>query len=179
MSTPAQVRSVAAIERFRLQIAKYEQQVQTALESLTAELQHAITWLKNDRPSYWKKQRQLAEDTLHQAKQNLERCLLFTVGDERPACREEKAAIKIAQTRLETCREKIERVRYWNRQLQHESLEFSSRINQLKRILENELPTARARLQQMVQQLDAYQIERPPLAEPPPSAGKHAGETPT
>lgn len=174
MSSPAQVRNVEVIEHFRSQLAKYEEQVQLSLESLTSELQRATTWLRNDRPSYWKKQTKLAEDGVHEAKMNLERCIMFpTVSGERPACREERTALKKAQARLEFCREKVEKVRYWNRQIQHEMLEYTGRIGQLKRLLETELPAARARLQQIVRRLDEYQIEQTPLArdpEPAPSA---------
>ncbi len=168
MSTPAQVRNVEAIENFRAQLAKYEERVQLSLEALTSELQRATDWLRNDRPSFWKKQTKLAEDAVHEAKMELERCLMFpTVSGERPACREERTALKKAQARLEYCREKVEKVRYWNRQIQHEMSEYSGRIGQLKRILETELPAARARLQQIVRRLDEYQIERTPLAREP------------
>lgn len=163
MPSPAQVRSVDAIESFRIQLAKYEQQVLDSLQSLSAELNRATAWLKRDRPSYWKKQTKLAEDTVHQAKLDLEHCIMFpVVAGERPACREERSVLKQAQVRLQYCREKIERVRYWNRQIQHEMLEYEGRVGQLKSILETELPAARARLQQIIQRLDAYQIERPP-----------------
>ncbi|MEM8947283.1 MAG: hypothetical protein AAGD11_19070 [Planctomycetota bacterium] len=168
MSTPAQVYNVDAIEHFRQQLAKYEEQVQVALEALTSELQRATGWLRNDRPSYWKKQTKLAEDAVHEAKMNLERCLMFpTVSGDRPSCREEKVALRKAQSHLEYCREKVERVRYWNRQIQHEMLEYSGRIGQLKRLLETELPAARARLQQIVRRLDEYQVEQTPLSRPP------------
>lgn len=166
MSSPAQVRSVEAIEQFRLQLAKYEEQVQGALETLAAETQRAEKWLKHDRPSYWKKQTKLAEDAVHQAKLDLERCLMFpTVSGERPSCREERTELKQAQARVTYCREKTERVQYWNRQIQHEMLEYSGRIGHLKRMIETELPAARARLQQIVHRLDAYQVERAPLSE--------------
>jgi len=168
MSSPAQVRSVDAIESFRAQLAKYEQQVEVALESLTAELHRATNWLKHDRPGYWKKKTKLAEDAVHQSKLDLQRCIMFpTVSGERPACREERAAQRKAQVQLEYCREKVERVHYWNRQIQHEMLEYSGRIGQLKRMLETELPAARARLQQIVHRLDAYQVERAPQAREP------------
>ena len=168
MSNPAQVRSVEAIESFRLQLAKYEQQVQDALESLTSQLQQATRWLKHDRPAYWKKQTKLAEDAVHQAKLNLERCLMFpAVAGERPSCREERDTLKKSQAHLEYCREKVERVRYWNRQIQHDMLEYEGRVGQLKRLLETELPAARAKLQQIVHRLDAYQVERAPQSQPP------------
>jgi len=162
MPSPAQVHSVAAIELFRTQLAKYEQQVQSALETLTSELQRATEWLQHDRPSFWKQQTKQAEDGVHQAKLDLERCLIFPIAGEQPACREEKAVLKKAQLRLEYCREKSERVRHWNRHMQHEMFEYEGRVGQLRRILETELPAARAQLQQIVRRLDAYQIEQAP-----------------
>ena len=161
MPTPAQVRSVEAIEHFRLQLAKYEQRVQSALETLTAEMQRAADWLEHDRPQHWKVQTKRAEDAVQQAKLDLERCLIFPIAGERPACREEKAVLRKARDRVDYCREKSERVRHWKRQMHHELFEYQGSVGQLKRILETELPAARAKLQQIVRRLDAYQVEKP------------------
>ncbi len=169
MTSSAQVRSVEAIEQFRAQLAKYEQQVQSALETLSSEVRRAADWVAHDRPSYWKRETKLAEDMVQQAKLDLERCLIFPIAGEQPSCREERAALKKAQQRVDDCREKSERARHWKRQLHHEIFEFEGRIGHLKRILETELPAARARLQQIVAHLDSYQIERPRAATPSPS----------
>ncbi len=176
MPSPAQVHSVDAIEHFCAQLAKYEQQVQSALEALTSELQRAGEWLQHDRPSYWKQQTKLAEDVVHQAKLDLERCLIFPIAGEQPTCREEKAVLKKAQQRVDYCREKIERVRHWNRHMQHEMFEYEGRVGQLRRILETELPAARAKLQQIIRRLDAYQIERAPQSQEPQVINKSKGE---
>ena len=162
MSGPANVHSVAAIESFRAALAKFELRARDAMESLSAEMHRIVDWLEHDRPQYWKLQSREAADRVHLAKMNLERCLTFKVGDHRPACREEKDELKKAQQRVEYCREKAERVKHWNRQLQHELFEYEGRIGQLQRMLEIELPAARAKLQKVVQRVDAYQMERPP-----------------
>jgi len=103
-----------------------------------------------------------AEDGLHQAKLDLERCLLMTVAGERPACREQKAAVKAAQVRLAYCREKADVVKVWQRNFRHESLEFRGRVGQLRRALEHDVPQARAVLMKILRRLEEYQIERPP-----------------
>lgn len=164
MTGPAQVQSVEAIESFGAAIAQFEQRAQDALEILSGELRRALEWLEHERPAYWKEQRRIASDKIHQAKRDLERCLAFPVADERPSCREERAILKRSRTRLEQCREKSERTQHWNRQLHHELLEYQGRVGALKRMLETELPAARAQLQQIVRRLDAYQIERPPAS---------------
>jgi len=167
MPGPANVHSIAAIESFRGTLAQFESRVQNALESLSAEMRRLTDWLEHDRPRHWKEQTRNASDEVHQAKINLGRCLTFKVGDERPSCREEKAALRKAKLHVEYCHDKAERVKYWNRQLQHELCEYEGRVGHLKRLLENELPAARAKLKQIVRQIDAYRIERPPeISEP-------------
>lgn len=162
ISSPAHVHSVAAIESFRGALARFEKRVEDALGDLAGEMRRVMDWLEHDRPRHWKEQSRQASDAVHQAKLDLERCLMFPVADERPACREERANLKKAQLRVEYCREKVERVKHWNRQLQHELFEYEGRVGQLQRMLETDLPAARAKLQQIVQRLDAYRIERPP-----------------
>jgi len=162
MSGFAQVRSVDAIVRFRASLADFEKQVQRALDSLGFELQRVVDWLDHDRPAYWKLEAKRAADAVHLAKMDLERCLIFPVAGEQPACREERAALRKAQQREEYCREKREAVKRWQRELHHEMFEYQGRIAHLRRILETELPAARGFLKQIVDRLDAYQVEQPP-----------------
>jgi exonuclease VII large subunit len=162
MSGQARVRSVDAIEAFRGTLGRFEQRVQDALDTLRGELQRAADWLEHDRPAYWMEQSRQAAGVVQQAKIDLERCLMYPVADERPSCREERATLERAKARLEYCREKTERVKHWKRELHHELFEYEGRVGHLRRMLEADLPSARARLQQVVRRLDAYQIERPP-----------------
>ncbi|HCK42431.1 MAG: hypothetical protein CMJ72_11475 [Planctomycetaceae bacterium] len=162
MPGPAKVHSVKAIEDFRVALSRFEQRAQHALEALTAEVRRSLEWLEHDCPAYWKKQIRHSEDAVHQAKIELERCLMFPVAGERPACREQRAEFKKAQARLEYCHEKHERTKYWNRQLQHEQFEYEGRLGQLQRMLEIDLPAARSKLQSMERRLEEYRIERPP-----------------
>jgi hypothetical protein len=162
MSGPAQVRSTPAIDALQASVARFHQRVQAALDALDGELHRAEDWLEHDRPSHWKIQLHAAEDGLHQAKLDLERCLLMTVAGDRPACREQKAAVKAAQVRLAYCREKADVVKVWQRNFRHESLEFRGRVGQLRRALEHDVPQARAVLMKILRRLEEYQIERPP-----------------
>lgn len=162
MPDPAQVRSVAAIENFRNALVRFQERAQSALETLGGELQRSADWLEHDRPAHWKAQLRLAEDDCQQAKMDLERCLTFPVADERPTCREERAVLKKARVRVDYCREKQQRVRHWQREFQHEQLEYSGRAGQFRRLLETELPLAKNKLEQILRRLDEYQIELPP-----------------
>lgn len=164
MAGPAQVRSIAAVEEFRAALAKFELAVQDALEGLEGQIRRGAEWIEHDRPAFWRQQMRDAEDAIHQAKIELERCLTFTVADHRPACREERAALKAAQNRLQYCRDKGAAVRDWRRRLQQETFEYHGRIGQLRQLLEIDLPRARHALALTLQRLEAYRLERPPEA---------------
>ena len=162
MSGPAQIRSVAALERFRVSLVEFEKRVQGALDTLNSEMQHESDWLSHTCPAYWVKQEKLASDAVHEAKLNLERCLIFPIAGEKPTCREERAVLKAAQQRLEYCREKQQLVRHWRGVLQHEEYEYRGRLGHLRKLLETELPAARAKLQLIIRRIEGYTIERPP-----------------
>jgi hypothetical protein len=164
MSGPAHVGSVAAIERFRVSLVDFERRVHGALDTLTGELHRASDWLDHECPAHWKQQEKLAGDAVHQAKLDLERCLIFPIAGEKPACREERAMLKKAQDRLEYCRDKRALVRHWRGVWQHEQYEYQGRIGHLRRLLEVELPAARAKLNLIIRRVEGYAIERPPDA---------------
>lgn len=162
MSGPAQVRSTDAIEALRIAVAKFQQRVQHALDSLDGELHRAQDWIEHDRPPHWKNKVHHAEEAVTQAKVELERCLMFTLAGDRPQCREQKSALDAAKGRLAYCREKGERVKHWQRSYRHEALEYDGRIGQLRRALEQELPRAMAVLAKIARRLEEYRVEQPP-----------------
>ena len=172
MSSPAQVRSTDAIEALRASLLKFQQRVQNAIDVLDGELHRASNWVEHDRPAYWKQQTHEAEDAVHAAKIELERCLMMTVAGERPTCREQKAALDAAKIRRAYCQEKCDAVRRWQRDLRHEQFEYEGRIGQLRRTTEVDVPKAAALLQTILRRIDEYQIERPPESSLPvdPSA---------
>jgi hypothetical protein len=68
---------------------------------------------------------------------------------------------------LAYCHEKKNLLRHWRGVLQHEAYEFQGRIGHLNRMLETELPAARAKLQLIIRRVEGYQIERPPQSKDP------------
>jgi lysyl-tRNA synthetase class I len=167
MSSSAQVRSTDAIEALRVSLLKFQQRVQNAIDVLDGELHRASNWVEHDRPAYWKQQTHDAEDAVHAAKIELERCLMMTVAGERPTCREQKAALDAAKIRRAYCQEKCDAVRRWQRDFRHQQFEYEGRIGQLRRAMELDVPKAAALLQTILRRLDEYQIERPPLSSAP------------
>jgi hypothetical protein len=160
MTTGANVHSSEAIEAVRGSLALFADQVQEALTELGSEMRRVLEWLEHDRPRYWKNQTRIAHDQVHEAQQALHRCLMFPIADERPSCYEERAALKKAQARLAYCEQKAERVRHWQRTVQHELFEYEGRISQLVRTVEVDVPQAMGVLRKILQRLEEYQAIR-------------------
>jgi hypothetical protein len=97
---------------------------------------------------------------VHAAQQALHRCLMFPIAKERPSCYEERAALKKAQARLAYCEVKAERVRHWQRVVQHELFEYEGRISQLVRVVEEEVPRAIGVLGKIMRHLEEYRSLR-------------------
>jgi hypothetical protein len=163
MSGQAQVRSTDTIEGFNVALARFAERMQNVLDTLDGELHRADDWIEHNRPSFWKAQVRHAEDQLHQAKLDLERALLMTTADgQRPACREQKAAVELAKGRLEYCRDKADKVKHWQRSFRHEMFEFDGRIGQLRGLLDHQIPQARAVLSRILRRIEEYQLEQAP-----------------
>jgi len=160
MSTQVNVESLEAVEAVRMALAAFVDRVGDALTELGAEMRRMQDWLEHDRPRYWKTQVRLAMDQVHEAQQALHRCLMFPVAGERPSCHEERAALKKAQARLAYCEEKVERVRHWQRTVQHELFEYEGRISQLVKLVEIDVPQAIGLLAKIIRHLEEYQSLR-------------------
>ncbi len=150
---------------FRGALLEFGNRMNEALVELEGQIRRAVDWIEHDQPSYWRQQFRYSEDAIHEAKMNLERCLLNRVADHRPACREQREELKMARVRQEFCRGQIERVRHWRRVINHEVFEYEGRIGQLKMILEQDIPKAVATLDNIIQQIEAYQLEQTPNIE--------------
>jgi hypothetical protein len=85
---------------------------------------------------------------------------MYPIDDERPACDEERAALKRAEAKLAYCEQKEERLRHWIREVRHEMFEYQGRITQLNDLVEHDVPQAIAILRKLVARLEEYQALR-------------------
>lgn len=162
MAGPAYIQNTAAIEATRVALAKFAQQVGDALTELEAEMRRMLDWLEHDRPRYWKNAVREAWDGVEQAKQDLHRCLMYPIGDERPSCTEERQALKKAEAHLAYCQEKTERLKGWCRELRHELFEYEGRVAQLKEITEIDVAQSVALLGKILDRVAEYHLLKAP-----------------
>lgn len=171
MAGPAHIQNTDAIEAVRTALAKFAHQVGDGLTELEAEMRRMLDWLEHDRPRYWKNAVRQAWDGVELAKQNLHRCLMYPIGDERPSCTEERQALKQAEARLAYCQEKSERLKGWCRDLRHELFEYEGRMAQLKEITEIDVAQSVALLGKILDRVAEYHL----LAAPNQRSGQLGG----
>lgn len=185
MPNQANVNSFDALEAFRAALLVFAKQSDEGLTECETEMRRLLEWLEHDRPGYWKERVRLAHDAAHKAKGDLHRCLMYPVGvNERPACTEERAALKQAEAHLAYCREKQERLRHWVREVRHELHTYEGRTTRLREVIEHDAPKAAAAIAKMLATLEEYRGLTSPTArgtarpEPAGTADATADEPP-
>lgn len=157
MPDQANVNSLDAIQSVRAALLQFAKLGGDGLTDCELEMRRMLDWMEHDRPAYWKERVRLAHDAVHKAKGDLHRCLMYPVGvNDRPACTEERAALKKAEAHLAYCREKQERLKHWVREIRHEVHTYQGRTTQLREVIESDMPTAAAALGRMLVTLEQY-----------------------
>jgi hypothetical protein len=156
MTRYANLTSVDAVRLLAAALRSFEDDAGGALADLQMQINRVLEWIHHDRREYWAERVRRGHQEVAEAKQNLERRLIYRATNERPSCREEKAALEKAKRRLDLAQEKIQTVRHWTQNLEHEVREFRGCISQLAGWVQTDLPRASALLQRMTLALDAY-----------------------
>ena len=114
MSPRANVRSLDAIRQFRPSVVRFEDDVMAALTGLRTELNRTMQWLDHDCPAHWQNQIRLGFDHVNEARTQLSRKQMMTIGGRHPDCIEEKKALVRSKQQLETAQEKLKLCRQWS-----------------------------------------------------------------
>jgi hypothetical protein len=168
----ARVHSVAALRQFRASLGTFAEIASAALEETSAGIQHTRQWLTEDRYRHWKKQVEARTDQFVQAKLTLKRKQIFdrALAGSPGSCIDEKKALKKAEERLQEAEHKFSRVKGWALQIEKEASDYRKGVQGLTYAVETEIPNARAKLEKMIESLEAY------LALAPPEMAVVAGE---
>jgi hypothetical protein len=95
--------------------------------------------------------------SLHQAIKDLEHCRAFKkVGDNQPACAEEKKNLEKARAKLANAEQKAEAVRRWTPVVLQQYRETCVRLVHFREVVDVDCPRAIARVEQMLKSLEAY-----------------------
>ncbi len=107
-------------------------------------------------------------DHVNEARTQLSRKQMMTVGGRHPDCIEEKKALTRAKQQLEMAQEKLKLCRQWSIKAHRAADEYSSRIGRAEQAIAQGLPRIMAILERIVLALESYTASgRPSRSEPP------------
>jgi hypothetical protein len=164
MSSFARVDSIHALKQFRASLVQFTQAAAVAMEEVDMEIQKTHTWLQQDRYRYWKDKLHNRSEAYTQAKQILNQRQLFerAVQGVPSSCVDERKALQAAEQRLRETEHSFQRVRSWIPQMEREMNDYKGRVKGLASALQMDIPKALARLDRMVDSLEAYVVLAPP-----------------
>ena len=158
MSTQADIKSIDTLSLVKLAMITYAHDSSQALAEIEVEGQRGIDWITVDRAAFWKAETRRAADGVNQAIKDLEHCRTYKkVGDNAPACAEEKKNLEKARKKLQRAEEKLELVKRWTPVVLQQFRETCIRLVRFREIIDVDCPRAIARIEQMLTALENYQ----------------------
>jgi hypothetical protein len=165
----AKVGSIDALRHLRAVLLAYAEQCRDALVGVEMELGRGVDFVLEKQPQHWKRAERVGQDRVTAARQELSRCRGMAMKGEVPPCSEQKQALDRAVAELRQIEEKRKITRHWGHILDREAQEWQARMQQFAHLFEGELPSALARLDQMIAALEKYASGAAPEATSAPT----------
>ncbi len=164
MGQEARVNSILALKQLRAALSAFAETAARALEEASTEVQQTCRWLEEDRYPHWRTQVQTRTERFSRAKIALKQKQVFdrTLGGTPSSCVDERKALKIAEQRLREAEYKLSRVKAWSQRIEKELSDYRGATQRLISAIEVDIPNARARLDNMINALEAYLALAPP-----------------
>ena len=180
MSTQADVKSLDTLAFVKAALAAYAHETGGGLDEVELEGRKAVDYITVDRAAYWKAELRRCSDLVNDAIKDLERCRTFKkVGDNQPACAEEKKALEKARAKLANAERKAEAVRRWTPVVLQQFRETCVRLVHFRDVVDVDCPKAIARLERMLRSLEAYgQMSSPRPEAAGPAVTRQADDAP-
>jgi hypothetical protein len=166
MSQEAKISSIATLKHLRACLTRFSEAAAGTLDETGSDIQRTVHWLRESQYGYWKNQAQKRQEQFSQAKIALMRKEIFDrqIAGNPSSCVDERKALKRAERRLREAQHKLRQVKIWVRQIEKEMSDYKGAVQGLVNDVEVRIPNARARLDRMVDSLEAYVALAPPEA---------------
>jgi hypothetical protein len=162
---PARIESPEVIRELRNHLAVFDQKCRNALMACVGDIQGTREWLRNDRQLYWKHQLRKREEEMLNAKRELTQAQWASSQGGRSAGVDEQRALDKAKRRYEEAQQKIEIVKKWTLLLEQRVVKMLGPVHSMLILLDQKIPPAIARVDQMLDDLEAY-FRQPPQEAP-------------
>jgi hypothetical protein len=155
MST-SNVRNIDSLEAFHASLIRLSSDWAKSLEEVRMLVQRAEEYFATDRLAHWRKQLQLAERELSEARDNLAQKRAAARPGDRPAATEATRRTQTAERRARDCQQKLRDCKAWSLEI---SRQCDSLLGPLADVMEHcevLLPGAARELQTLIDQLRVY-----------------------
>lgn len=157
MAIGARIENLEALRSVRIALVKFAEEVMTSLADADAELHRTMNWLETEQIAYWRGQEMHRGQAVAQAREAVLAKTAFKTFDGRTAAAiDEKKALAVAMRQLQEAEAKIAAVKKWAPRLKKEILSYRGAVARLAGDMESDVPLAMAKLDNMVQTLEAY-----------------------
>jgi hypothetical protein len=156
MSPRANIRSLDSVRHVRPALIRFQDDACASISSLRQEVNRSLQWIDHDCPHYWQQQIRKGFDRVAEARTQLTRRQMMTIGDHRPDCIDEKKALAKAKRDLEIAQEKLRLCREWSVKMHRAADEYTRRLGQIEQAVNQRVPKMVALLDRIVTAIEAY-----------------------
>ncbi|MDB6137786.1 MAG: hypothetical protein JWO94_858 [Verrucomicrobiaceae bacterium] len=163
MAQQARVTSLDQLESFRASLIIFMGKAHRALDQVADEVKRTRHWLQHDQRVVWETQVKRRQKILDQAGQEL---ISARYSEFRESLAVQQMAVRKAKAAVQEAEEKLQRIKTWSRNYDHETDPRVRKLESLRHFLEVDVPKAIAYLSQTQRTLEDY-TERSAPVEPP------------
>jgi hypothetical protein len=189
----ARVDNIEALKHFKRALWRFAEVANAALTDAEADAVGTVRWLEGEQRTYWSNAVRKSQELVSRCEEALRHKKIFKDSSGRtPSAVDEEKALAKAKRMLEHAEERLANVRRYTPKLQREILLYKGVAQRLQTFVAADVPTAAAKLDKMVETLEAYlnltaptsgvvggaslpsdvtDVPSAPPAEPPPLAG--------
>lgn len=163
-----------ALKEARYALAEFREIAAVALSEAQSDVQRTAWWIQHEQKMRWTGEIRRRTEKLNLAKSELFRAQL-SANDPSASCLEQKKMVQRAEHALNEAQQKLEFVKKWGRVLDREMMLFKGKLQPIGRAVEGEIPKGEAKLEIMIDRLEAYlriQAPQAPKAAPAPDPEK-------
>ena len=150
------VRDIESLEALRMGLLKLGSEWDALIQSIRATIHRADEYFASDRTGYWRRQVQLSERELTQAKDSLSQKRSSVRAADRPAATEAAQRVHRAEARLRTCQDKLSQSRAIALEMSRRCDELLGPLADVSDHCESLLPVAAEELKGLVEHLRRY-----------------------
>ena len=180
----AKVESIEAIANFKRALFKFAESANAALTDAEAEMNHVYRWLEHEQRVYWQNNVRKAGELVSRCEEALRQKRLFKDASGRiPSAVDEEKALARAKRMREHAEERLENVKRYTPRLQREIMLYKGQVTRFATFVAADIPGAAAKLDKMVDSLEAYvnlaasdaSVPLTGVAQPPPPPASEEG----